>query len=135
MVGQERFRVKGFAFDQPYLTGRVEPFPPQDGDTDEARGMVARIQAMFRDYLAALEGAVGQQIRVGDVPDDAESLGYLIAIALQVSLEVKQSLLEVPAIPELLKKERGLLETEISLLRYMERTRKLSDDAGPYAPN
>lgn len=134
-LGQERFRVTDFRHDFPYLVASVEewPCPAQRGPHLAAYTAAAR-QA-FGDYLDALRGAIGQDISVDEMPDEPDTLAYLIAVVLQVSLEQKQALLEAPILIDLLRWEQRLMHSETAILRYMERTRPLADDAGPISPN
>ena len=50
------------------------------------------------------------------------TLAFLVAIALQVSPNEKQTLLERPGVPEILVGELNLLAHESMLLRYMVET-------------
>jgi Lon protease-like protein len=135
VLGQERFRVQGFRYDQPYLVGQVQPFPMPGSLSKAALRRVEGIRQGLREYLIALEAGSGQHLNIQGVPDEADSLAYLVAIALQVEPEVKQKLLEATSVAEMLWLERRLLETETAIMRYMERTRPLADAAGPATPN
>lgn len=134
-LGQERFRVTGFRHDFPYLVGRVAEWPCPASSGARLSAAATSAHQGLTDYLDALGGAIGHDISVDDMPDDPTVLGYLIAVALQISLEQKQSLLEAPTVLDLLVIERRLLQSEAAILRYMARTRPLADDAGPLSPN
>lgn len=134
-LGQERFRVTDFRHDFPYLVGRVEEWPCPARPGLRLAAQVATTCQAFSAYLDALRGAIGQEISVDEMPDEPDALAYLIAVALQVSLEQKQALLEAPTLVELLRQEQRLMHSETAILRYMEHTRPLADDAGPISPN
>ena len=135
VLGQERFRVQGFGYDQPYLVGHVEHFPLPGSRSQAALRYAEKVRTALRDYMIALESGAGQHLSIQDLPDEADGLANLVAIALQVEPEVKQTLLEAPSVADMLRLERRLLDTETQILRYMERTRPLADEAGPATPN
>lgn len=82
--------------------------------------------------VAAITG--DQSLNVQEDVTDAESLAHLVAIVLQVNLEIKQRLLAAPTLAEMLAMERQLLETETAILRYMQQTRPTAGASGP-TPN
>lgn len=135
VLGQERFRIQNFRYDQPYLVGQVEPFPVPGSRSQAALRYAETVRTGLRDYMIALETGAGQHLSIQDLPDEADGLANLVAIALQIEPEVKQTLLEAVSVAEMLRLERRLLDTETQIMRYMERTRPLADEAGPAAPN
>ncbi len=134
VVGRDRFRIVGFRFDQPYLVGQIEPFPLDSGDPPAVAARSRQVHDLFGGYVAALEAVVGQSLNVQEDVTDAESLAHLVAIVLQVNLEIKQRLLAAPTLAEMLAMERQLLETETAILRYMQQTRPTAGASGP-TPN
>ena len=135
VLGRERFRVQNFRYDQPYLVGQVEAFPLPGARSQAALRHADKVRTALRDYMIALETGAGQHLSIQDLPDEADGLANLVAMALQVEPEVKQTLLEAASVAEMLRLARRLLDTETQILRYMERTRPLADEAGPAPPN
>ena len=122
-VGAERFRVRRFRAGEPYLQGEVEPFPPTEGETPEARRWADIVRPLISDYIGLLARAAGLQLGlVENLPEDPTALAFLTAIALQVSHAEKQRLLEISSVPDILAEERAFLRREDKLLRFMVET-------------
>lgn len=118
-VGTQRFRVKEFHHTESYLTGTVEQFPFVNGRTKVAEQLSHRIRPYLLEYVELLSKASNQQLKLDRLPEDAATLAFMIAIAMQVGHEDKQALLSLPGIPEMLARELHLLSRENLLMQYM----------------
>jgi len=127
-AGMERFRVLHIVHTEPYAVGRIEPFPLEQVHSPAVMSQVKNAGSLFVRYLRLIAEVLGTIIRVEEAPRDASSLAYLIGIALQVSMEEKQSLLSVLTLPALLAREAQILSREETLLTRMRETQKT--DAG-----
>lgn len=118
-IGEERFRVRHVLHNKPYLVGEVEPFPLTEVDAPEVKALAERGTALLSDYLELLSKALGAEIRLQRSPDDPETVAYLTAMLLQVTLPVKQRLLSIADLPSLLRAEAALLDREDKALSVM----------------
>lgn len=118
-AGLERFRVLDLLRTEPYIVGRIEPFPLEDTRSPELARLVKTASALFVQYLRLAGEVLGTVIRVESAPRDASTLAYMMAIALQVSNEEKQQLLSTSSLPALLWKECSILSRERILLQRM----------------
>ena len=118
-AGLERFRVLHLLRTEPYVVGRIEPFPLEDTSSPEIARLVKKAGALFVQYLRLAGEVLGTTIRIESAPRDASTLAYMVAIALQVSMEEKQELLSIPSLPTLLWWEDLILSREAMLLKRM----------------
>ncbi|KPL14927.1 MAG: hypothetical protein AMJ93_17070 [Anaerolineae bacterium SM23_84] len=120
-TGLERFRVLHLVRTEPYIIGRIEAFPLEGTRSPQVTEWVWKAGALFVRYLRLVGEVLGTTIEVESTPHDASSLAYLVAMALQVSLEEKQELLSIPALPTLLARESLILSREEILLKRMRK--------------
>ncbi|HEY6491802.1 MAG TPA: LON peptidase substrate-binding domain-containing protein [Trebonia sp.] len=125
-VGTERFRLLRVDDELPYFRGEIEPLADESdtsgeggegGDADALAFAVSRAQAGFRAYLNALADRGGGVISVGELPDEAVLLSYVIGAAMIIDLPERQSLLAAPTGVDRLRLERSLLARETAMLR------------------
>lgn len=118
-VGGQRFRVKEFHSDQRYLTGTVEHYPIVNGGTRLADEIAHRVRPRLIEYVEMLSRASQQQLKLDRLPEDATTLAFMVAIAMQLGHTDKQALLELSGIPDMLARELYLLSRELLLLGHM----------------
>jgi Lon protease-like protein len=118
-AGLERFRVLDLLRTEPFIVGRIEPFPLEDTQSPELLRLVKAASALFVQYLRLAGEVLGTVIQVESAPRDASTLAYMMAIALQVSNDEKQQLLSISSLPTLLWKESSILSRERILLQRM----------------
>lgn len=118
-VGGHRFRVKEFLHDQGYLSGVVEPFPLVNGGTRLADEIAHKVRPRLIEYVELLSKASQQKLKLDRLPEDATTLAFMVAIAMQLDHVDKQALLELAGVPEVLARELHLLSREMLLLGHM----------------
>lgn len=118
-VGTQRFRILELDHSRSYLQARVAHYPVINGSTRLAHEMAQRVRPKIVDYVELLSKASRTNLKFGRLPEDPTTLAFLVAIALQVNNDVKQQLLELPGVPEILDRERYLLSCELLLLEHM----------------
>lgn len=118
-VGTQRFRVKQLHHHESYLTGTVEHLPFVNGNTKAAEQLAHRVRPYLLEYVELLSKATRQQLKLDRLPEDATTLAFMVAIAMQVNHDDKQALLALPGIPEMLARELHLLSRENLLMQYM----------------
>jgi Lon protease-like protein len=122
VVGTQRFRILALDHSRPYLSAKVTQYPPVNGATRTATELVHKVRPKIVEYVELLSQASRTELNLDRLPDDPTTLAFLVAIALQVPNKVKQDLLEMPGIPEMLDRERYLLSFETLLLKHMVAT-------------
>ena len=108
VIGKDRFRVRTFQHDRPYLAAEVEYFPHDAGDEVPA-DVLAQIKEACAHYVQGLLALRGGYLREITLPDDPEDLSYLVALFLEQQYEVQQELLEIETTTERLEDETKLL--------------------------
>ena len=107
-IGKERFRVKRFHRDQPYLAAEVE-YLPRDGSSPVPPNVLDQVRKMCSSYVQGLMALRGGYLREITLPDDPEDLSFLVALFLEQQYETQQRLLEVESTTERLEEETKLL--------------------------
>jgi Lon protease-like protein len=107
-VGKDRFRVRSFHHDRPYLSAQVE-YLQQEAGSAVPSGLLQQIKDASSKYVQALMALRGGYLRDISLPDDPEDLSYLVALFLEGRLETQQRLLEAETITERLTQESTLL--------------------------
>ena len=112
--GRERFTTQRYLFSEPYLVGEVETLPIETEGTDSR--LLGHVEVAFYRYLRMLKQAQGLSVSISNLPEDAEGVAWMVAWGLQIDQKVKQVLLGVTSLQDLLLRERILLEEENRLL-------------------
>lgn len=123
-VGTQRFRILELNHSRSYLSATVAHYPVVNGSTRLAGEWAQRVRPQVLDYVDLLSRASDTKLRLDRLPEDPLTVAFLIAIALQVTPEHKQRLLEQPGVPEILALENKLLARECKLLQFMIDTQK-----------
>ena len=121
-IGMQRFRILELDRSRSYLSATVCQYPVIDGGTRLAMEKARRVVPQVLEYVELLSQASKTKLRLDRLPEDPKRLAILVAIALQVNNEEKQSLLELAGVPEMLGLESRLLSWETMLLRHMMAT-------------
>jgi len=129
-VGKDRFRLRKVHRDLPYLVGEAEPWPLREAVSQQAWEQVEPMRVLLHQYLQLLSQAQGHKIEIEEIPDDPATLALLVAVALQVPLAQKQSLLSQPTVPQMFVAERAILHREERLLKYMIDTQEEQWEGG-----
>ena len=136
VVGTERVVLGRVDRSGPYALIEVQPLPESVGDTDTAGRLLPEVQAALDAYLDTVKRFVKSAASVGresqeitDVaasldevlkpirlPDDPLAASYAVAGVLQIELNRKQQLLELPDGASRLEAELNLLRREARLL-------------------
>jgi Lon protease-like protein len=130
-VGRKRFRLLGLDHSLPYLVARVEFVPHRIGERAGLADSVETVRQLFSEYISTMATIVDTQINADALPDNAWTLAYTVAAALQVSNAVKQQWLMADSIEEILADQAELLPKELArlkLLAQVEQERKGEDD-------
>jgi Lon protease-like protein len=142
VVGAERVALGAVDRSGPYALIEVVPLPESVGDPDTAGRLLLEVQAALDAYLdtvkrfvasaasAASAASVGREspeitdvaasldqvLKPIQLPDDPLAASYAVAGVLQIELNRKQKLLELPDGASRLEAELGLLRREARLL-------------------
>ena len=119
VMGTSRFKILQTSSDRPYFRGQVSFIPEAGDDLDDTARLTEQTGTAFREYSNLLRALVGQKADEAEPPMEPELLSYLIAAALNLQLQEKQTLLAEPRTDNRLKLELRLLRKEIVLLKQM----------------
>ena len=110
-VGLVRYRLAAYAdAGEPYLVGRVEFFADEAGEREAVADSARAVAGIFRRIAHAVRTLNDDRAPAPDLPeDDPERLSFLIAAAMEMGNEAKQSLLELRSTSERLARLGRLL--------------------------
>jgi ATP-dependent Lon protease len=115
--GLRRFRVKEFGAQSPYLTAKVEHLKDIVDDSLELAALMRNAEREFQE-IVKLSPTLSEQIKIAALnTEDAGKLADLIAANLNLSLEERQHLLEIPSVRERLTRLLPLLSRELEVLK------------------
>jgi Lon protease-like protein len=130
-LGEERFLLHSVSYDKPYLVGDVEPFPLEGREASRVEALFDAELVLLTAYLELISQANGIDIQLRQTVAGPTEMAYLVAALLQVPLAVKQQLLTVVSLQEMMQREVALLQTEITALTVMLRGEDLYRDGDP----
>lgn len=133
-VGQERFVIRGFKNEQPYLVGEVEPFPMAAPASEQIERSSGPVRAWLTRYLETLAKASESVFDADQLPADPVKLAYMASFLLNIPSEQKQTLLAEERIDMLLEELRQLYRREVTLLDAMLMPAP-DDQPGPFSAN
>ena len=136
VVGAERVALGAVDRSGPYALIEVVPLPESVGDAEVAGRLLPQVQAALDTYLDTVKRFVASAASVGrelpeitdvatsldevlkpiQLPDNPLAASYAVAGVLQIELNRKQQLLELPDGASRLEAELGLLRREARLL-------------------
>jgi Lon protease-like protein len=130
-VGEERFLLHDLSHDKPYLVGHVEPFPLEGRESSRVDSLYDAVLVLLTVYLDLVSQANGIDIQLRQAVADPAEMAYLVAALLQVSLAVKQQILSIASLDDMMQREVALLQSEITALTVMLRGSSLLQDSDP----
>ncbi len=136
-TGGTRYRTVRHLHDDLYLQAEIELFrdEPEDG---ELAPLTERAARLFQRVIAAgkklKDASPVEQQDIPDLPDDPESLSFLIAASLDLSNEEKQQLLEMTLASARLTKLNDLLARLAVDYERRARTHQISKHNGHGGP-
>ncbi len=92
-VGVERFRIRRLIHDQPYLRGKGDAALEEQEDADAVDALADSVRKRVALYIKLIAEAAGLEIKVDQMPDLPQQVGYLAAITMQIDNREKQELL------------------------------------------
>ncbi len=113
--GERRFRMVENLGESPYLVGRVEYLPEEEGTL--TKEVLRRTRELFMEYAQGVVGLRGGWVKEAKIPQDPSRLSYAIAQYLELPGRLRQRLLESPTTAERLTQEIPLLEREVEWIK------------------
>lgn len=111
LYGIQRFRIREFVQQDPYLTGRIEIIKEYDGVNAERR--TQQTARLFQEYLTLIRQQYSADVVKLSLPDDdPTTASYLLASVLCLPLEIKQRWLESTSTAQRLEEELAYLHAE-----------------------
>jgi ATP-dependent Lon protease len=114
--GLRRFEVKEYVSEDPYLCARVQSVPDIQDESLEMTALARNAQLQFQEILN-LSPALSEQVKINAVnTDQSGKLADLIAANLNLNLEERQALLEIPSVKDRLTRLLPLMGRELEVL-------------------
>jgi Lon protease-like protein len=131
-VGVVRYRVSEYVeMGEPYLVGRVEFFVDEREDETLLAERARRVAELFTRIARAVRVMNDDRASLPDLPDaEPERLSFLVAAAMELDAEAKQSLLELRSAAERLERISNLLAQVVGNYEERARTHKLAKGNG-----
>lgn len=125
-MGMVRIRLLKTYDTHPYLSGDIEIWNDEMGDTRALPRLTKLAHRAYINYVAELAELMDEDDRPGQIvaPQDPQILSYTIASQLQIPNEDKQRLLEIETVEERLGRELELLESESAFLQRVKLMRE-----------
>ncbi|HEV2762543.1 MAG TPA: LON peptidase substrate-binding domain-containing protein [Pyrinomonadaceae bacterium] len=122
-LGLARYRVESYVeAGEPYLVGRVEFFEDDPEDASLLEGRASSVLDLFMRIARAVRTINDERASLPDLPDAGpERLSFLVAAAVEMGEEMKQTLLELRSSAERLERLEDLLRRVVD--NYEERAR------------
>src|SRR5580698_9940824 len=115
--GLRRFRIIDYSSQSPYLIARTEKLKDQPDDSLELTALTRNAEREFQEIIK-LSPALADQVKVAALnTEDPGKLSDLIAANLNLSLEERQHLLEMPSVKDRLTRLLPLLSRELEVLK------------------
>jgi ATP-dependent Lon protease len=115
--GLRRFRILDYASESPYLVARTEKLKDVADDTLELTALTRNAEREFQEIIK-LSPTLAEQVKVAALnTGEPGKLADLIAANLNLSLEERQHLLEIPSVKDRLTRLLPLLSRELEVLK------------------
>src|SRR5277367_4535959 len=115
--GLRRFRIVDYATETPYLIARIEKLKDVADDSLELTALARNAEREFQEVVK-LSPTLAEQVKIAALNTETPSkLADLIAANLNLSLEERQHLLEIPLVKDRLTRLLPLLSRELEVLR------------------
>jgi ATP-dependent Lon protease len=115
--GLRRFKIVEFSSETPYLIARVEKLKDVADDSLELTALARNAEREFQE-IVKLSPTLAEQVKVAALnTENPAKLADLIAVNLNLSLEERQHLLEMPSVKDRLTRLLPLLSRELEVLR------------------
>jgi Lon protease-like protein len=133
-TGRERFRVRSFRHDQPYLSADVELLSDPYQSTEPLLELQAEVERLGMQYVTVLLTLTNEQASHIHLPQDPVALSYKVAALFVGSIDLSQAqaLLESPTVEHRLYAEALLLRRELTILQRMS---EMPTPGGRISPN
>jgi ATP-dependent Lon protease len=115
--GLRRFRIVEYTTETPYLIARIEKLKDVSDDSLELTALARNAEREFQEVVK-LSPTLAEQVKIAALnTENPAKLADLIATNLNLSLEERQHLLEMPAVKDRLTRLLPLLSRELEVLR------------------
>jgi len=115
--GLRRFKIVDYASESPYLIARIEKLKDLADDSLELTALARNAEREFQEVVK-LSPTLAEQVKIAALNTESPSkLSDLIAANLNLSLEERQHLLEIPSVKDRLTRLLPLLSRELEVLR------------------
>jgi len=121
--GKTRARIKRYLQEDDYMLVEVEELMPSVEVGTELKGLMRTVNSTFDEYFKLGKKLSPELIMQVNSTEDPSKLADTIVVQLNLKLEDKQELLEMPDIKERLEKILGHMKSEIEILQVEKRIR------------
>lgn len=114
--GLSRFKVRKFVANKAFLEAEINPSPEGEDDSVEVQALMRGVSDLFSEYVQLSRNLPQEVIVAASNVTDPGMLADMVAANIQVTLEVRQSILEAFAVERRLELITMILTKEIQLL-------------------
>jgi ATP-dependent Lon protease len=117
--GEDRFVIRELSEDEPYLQAATHPLADTDEGDSELPALARETGTLFKEYISVLLAFADRWIGEFEMPAGPKDMSYFVAARLNISLPMKQRLLEMTSIRMRLTEERDLMQREIAQMEIL----------------
>ncbi|HRR39673.1 MAG TPA: endopeptidase La [Syntrophales bacterium] len=123
--GKKRARIRNFITDDEFFVVEVEEYGEEKAErTPKIEALTRSVIETFESYAKVSKKIPQELIGTVSAIDEPERLADIVASHLNIKLEEKQKLLEIPTVEERLERIYGLMLSEIEILEIEERIKR-----------
>ncbi len=131
-LGVVRYRVESYVErGEPYLIARVEFFEDEEEDAELLKRLAREVSEIFTRIAQAARTINDERGGHTKLPEaEPELLSFLVAAAMEMDAEARQSMLELRSTSERLRRLRNLLTQAVESYESRARTHKIAKTNG-----
>jgi ATP-dependent Lon protease len=115
LQGLERLRLRQFVVEEPFLLARVERYPEQGADAEEAQVLARALLDLFKRLIPLVEELPGELAAVAEAMPDPQHVAYLVATHAPLDQAVRQEILELDPVAAKCRRLIELLQHELGV--------------------
>ncbi|OQY06556.1 MAG: endopeptidase La [Desulfobacteraceae bacterium 4572_123] len=115
--GLERFTIKEYLAEKPYLVARVAPMRDVDKTDKETQALMSNVLGLFEQIIQLSPGLPQEMVTMAKTLNDPGTLCDMVTSIINAKLDEKQEVLEIADVKKRLKKVNKLVNYQLEILK------------------